>query len=972
MNIDNTFEPFLKIVAKDVVNRFESELENICMVFPSRRSIVYFYKYLSEIVDKPTWSPQCLTITDFYQKYSSLKLAPDIQLVAELYQVYARVLKTNEDFDNFYFWGERMLSDFDDMDKYRIDSRLLFKNLANYKQINELFSFLTDEQVNAIRQFWETFSQIRPSKEYHQFINLWQALPEIYTQFKQQLNDQGVAYEGMLYRQVVDKFIDGQIQIDDFKQIAFVGFNALNACDREIFSFFYKAQLALFYWDYNPILLNNTQHEAVYFIRNNIKEFPSALPLEMLLLNQQPNVEVIEIPSSTGQAKMIEAILNKNQYINQQPEHTAIILADETLLLPVLHAIPDSLNDINVTMGYPIKETPIFSLLKLVGRLHSLGIEDNGYYYPFVLDIIKHPYIQRFALQEANQLQDKIIHYSLKIIKQSELSNINHILLKLIFEPILAFDEYVKRSISIIGFISNNIISDDENENMEQPIGVEQESLSTVQTFLIKFLSITEKLNLTLSVNLGINVVLRALSMQKIPFEGEPLKGLQIMGFLESRALDYENIIILSVNEGVLPRAQVAISFIPYHLRQGFGMPTLEHHDAIYAYYFYRLLSRSKNVYLLYNSVPATIGNSERSRYISQLIFESSQSNNTTPPIIKSITVKPLTFQISNTPDIKISIKKNKEIISNLYSSACKQYLSSTSIFDYIECSLRFYYKYIARIRPKAELLEEMDAQLIGSILHESIKQIYTPFKNQLCDKTMFKKIIQEANIDYIIDTNIAEHYNKKQNTNHLELSGKDYIIREVLKKLIQTIFQVDSSYLPFTILSLEEEVKYILPVKIGTEIIPVNIGGRFDRIDEIEAGIRIVDYKTGNLDKLKIKSINEVFDSESDINNRKEKLQGLLYAYLYEKVKKPNKNVYSFFYLLRNYNDRTSGYLHISDEDTEKQLIKDIKPYIDEIENSMKNILEELFDNDLPYTQTEVEDRCKYCEYNQICMRGN
>ena len=954
--------PFLKHVAINLYSRFGDNMQDVCIVFPNRRSILYYNKYLSQIVSKPIWAPKCYTISEFVQDLSKLRKADDLLLLFDLYKIYCNVRQSNEPFDSFYYWGELMLSDFDDIDKYLVNAEALFKNLSSLKNINEQFSYLSEEQIEAIKQFWGSYNQSKPSQEHKQFSHLWESLFAIYSTFKETVSKKNVAYEGMIYREVAESLDKSGLEAS-YKHIAFVGFNALNECEKSIFKYFKNNNNALFYWDYDIEYLNDKVHEAGFFIKQNIIDFPPSLDSTYFNnLSQQRNIELIAVPSNTGQTKVAGNLASQFIKSNKSLENTAILLTDETLLMPVLHSIPDEITDVNVTMGFPLKGTSIVSLIESLGKLLSQVKYDGEtstpkFYYKSLLEVLKHPYFSKNNTDEILKLEIEIINNNLINIPVSKIPKSN--LTGIITNPPKTGIEYIRKISSLIKIIGYTLFSENNNENKGYS-EIESDTLMQVYTTTNILADLISESDTPFDIKLCHRLLMKRINSLTMPFEGEPLKGLQIMGFLESRAIDFNNVIIIGVNEGNLPKTNVPISFIPYNLRHGFGLPTIEYRDAMYAYYFYRVLQRAENIYLLYNTVSAKTGNSEISRYATQLLYNSHYKIKQNTQTFNIVPSKLPVIIFHKTDEIKQTLQK-------YYRNDAKNFLSPSAINTFIDCKLKFYYKYVAGIKAFEKPAEEIDPSLLGNILHSAMHNIYSSYKENTLNNEELLNIIKENDLieKILLNAMSKEYFKKSISADEIELQGRNFIIFNILKKYIKRILEYDSSIAPIHIIGLEHNIVHSFEINVNNELINVRIGGNIDRIDEVGSNIRIIDYKTGKVES-KFTSFDELFSPSDLSKSKKEIFQALLYAIILNSDDKPKLPIKPVLYSLRE----------IFNTDFKPEILFNKEPVINisEVQNEfiekLKLLIIEIFHNDVPFEQTTDLQRCKYCDYKIICHR--
>jgi len=955
---------FLLHIARHIYVKHSADLGDCCIIFPNRRAGLFFSHYLSEITDKPIWSPAFLTINELMQEFSDLMIADNLILIFELYKVFRDKKKTSENFDEFYYWGEMLLNDFDDIDKYLVDSDDLFQNLAALKDIHDQFGYLSENQLEAINNYWSSFKKDQYSVHQEDFIRLWNVLPEIYNLFNQNLKQKKIAYEGMVYRQVVKKIRENTNPALACKTYIFVGFNALNPCEEILFEYLKKENKAEFYWDYDEHYLVNQFHEAGFFIRKNLKKFPS--PLRDFTFNNltriDKNIEIISVPSDVGQTKLINQVLQKIhnpddiKYFN-----TAVVLADEHLLMPVLHSIPEEITEINVTMGYPVRNTPVFSLVKKIIELQQYIKTGSGgnflFYYKQVLSILNHQYIASRDITEIETLRNSIVSQNKIYLSQEELWI--HELLKLIFRKIKSPEEMSAYLMEILYYLYDK--NETEEANGINPLSLHKEYIFHIYTSINRLKEILKEKDVKISLETYFKLLNKIVENIKIPFTGEPLVGLQVMGILETRVLDFGNLIILSMNEGVLPKTNPPHSFIPYNLRKGFGLPTIEHQDSIYAYYFYRLIQRAKNVYLLYNSSPDNLRSGEMSRFLTQLKLD--------PGI--NVTEKDVSFEIKITPGKQIRIRKSSKIkeILNTYRtrSSHPRYLSPSAINTWLDCSLRFYFRYIAGLEEPGEVLEEADYVVFGNLLHKTINDLYQRFGNQIIQSKDLLDLRKESNL---VKKAIKQAFEEEFNRGYpFELTGRNIITREIIKKYINQILEVDSKYAPFSIVSLEKFFGHNITAQIHGTLTEICLGGRIDRIDCKDNIFRIIDYKTGRASN-SFAGVESLFQ-QGDKNRNNAVFQTFIYSLLYVQ-NNPGKMVSPGLYITREiFKSNFDFGINLSLSSPRKKIkIEDFSTVKDDFIISLKELLAEIYHPDTEFRQVEDIEICKTCPYAKICHR--
>lgn len=952
---------FLYRIAEIYYNQYGSEISRFSFVFPNRRAGLFFRRYLTTITDKNIFSPQILSINDCFNAASNWQTADRLSNLFRLFRIYKEQSESDESFDNFIFWGEMLLSDFDEIDKYMVDARQIFTNITELKEIDILFNVLTPKQIEAIQEFWKSFLPVKEGNTSAQFVSTWKILYQVYDTFQRELRAEGLATEGMICRDVVER-LEKKEEIEYFtdKQFVFIGFNALNVCEKRLMHGLQKLDIADFYWDYEAPELRGSDNPASLFYKQNTTIFPSKFEIEPFVeLISNKNIELISVPSAIFQTKQIHSLLNKIYPANENIESwidTAIVLPDENLLTPLLHSIPEQIGKVNVTMGFPLSGTPVSSLIEhifeLQRRVSKSGNKVN-FYHQTVSNVLNHQYIALLCKNEIDIINSNLVAYNWIYINEKELQ-LNDVLSS-IFQQKANKDEFLPYLIEIVGMLHRNM----------QKIAPENYALET--DYLYQYYSTLNRMwevmktlptGFEMTLDTLMRLIRQLVSGISIPFVGEPLEGLQIMGVLEARGIDFENLIIPSFNEGVFPKKTGTNSFIPYNLRRGFGLPTYEHNDAITSYNFYRLIHRAKNIYMLYDSRTDGMSTGEESRFLKQLYFHYGVN----------IKRKSLTFETAFAQEAEIKIEKTAEIMQKLQLFVSKgedaKALSASSIKTYIDCPLMFYLTRIEHIETVEEVSETIEESMFGNLFHATMEYIYKPLKDKLIQSEDLDKLIANSlYIDQLIHKAFAEKYFKKGESSTITLEGNNLLIARVIKKYVLQVLRVDKRYAPFKIIDVEKDCK----LEIATSAGLVNIKGFIDRIDEKEGKVRIIDYKTGQGD-LVFKSMEELF--EHNIEKRpKHVLQTLLYGLFYEPDADGKTIVPGIYYMRNLFKEQFQTELN-QKIDKNTTVIDDFLMVKDEYTENLIACLEDIFDPAIPFFQTEILKTCEYCEYKAICNR--
>lgn len=932
-------KPFLKTISDYLISSFPERLDKVCMVFPNKRAALYLNKYLAEALDKPVWAPHYSTISELMGEISELTSGDQLILQYELYKAYSQVHANPEPFEQFYNWGLTILSDFDDIDKYRIDASKLFQNLSDLKEIDERFDFLTGEQKEIIRSFWGNARFDKPSPLKSGFLNFWQELGEVYGIFKTNLRSRKMAYEGMIYQEVASKIRNNSEIPLSYESYCFVGFNALNECEKVLFDFFRKSGKAAFFWDYDDYYIGNNWHEAGLFLRENIKRYPSPVSdQETGFFTGKKKIIIIAANNDVAQAKILPQVIEK-----ENPEmKTCVVLSDESLLIPVLSSLPDSVPKVNITMGYPFSNSPAFTLLEIIIRLLRSVKKDPDlgklYYHREMLALLRHPYIQQVFTKESGKIVDMVLNENRIYLQISDL------------ETIPDLHKFLNQETDIPGQFSillHEIASRLDNNPGSDPLDIQY--LLSLYSQSNKLLNLVKEEKIKLQ-PLAYFRFLRQLARRiKVSFIGEPLTDFQVLGVLETRLLDFDHVIMLSVNEGILPAKEQGNSFIPYNLRKALGMPTIEYHDSIYAYYFYRFIQRAGKITMIYNAKSGNLQSGEMSRFLYQLKYDDHFE----------VEEKALTFQITAPSEAPVSINKD---VTRLVEFARDHTFTPTSLNTWLTCSLKFHFKFLEGLKEQEEVSEDVDASQFGKLLHHAMYQLYLPFETRTIQADDIREMYSGDKIEHAIHSAFEKIY-PSRGKHTWKLSGKNLIIKKIVEKYIRKILETDQEYAPFELIAIEKKIERELEIPSLT--FPVKIGGYVDRIDHKNGTYRIIDYKTGEVVP-NFPDIETLFSPEK----RKVKdaaLQCLIYAYVLMETY-PDGAIQAGLYSVKKMYSKDFNYLL---RITKGETISDIRIYKEEIVERLKESLTRLWDPEQSFTKTEDRQACLNCDYRGICHRG-
>ncbi|MCQ2182061.1 MAG: PD-(D/E)XK nuclease family protein [Bacteroidales bacterium] len=897
--------------------------------------------------DRPIVSPVMMTMNDFFYRLGGAVETDRIDLLLKLYENYCKLNPKAESLDDFIFWGDVLLADFDDVDKYLVNARILFTNVSDFKNVQDNFSYLSELQKEAIERFVGHFDKGEGKKDYKaRFLQIWDILYRLYENFRKGLEESSMSYEGQVYRAVAERIVSTPVvdilkeKVPESEKFVFVGLNALNECEKKLMGKMRDAGLAEFCWDFSGEMIKDDANKSSFFLRQNVEMFPQAFRPDPEGLGM-PEINVLSVPSGIGMAKQIPSIL-KNLPVGVPGLETAIVLPDEGLLLPVLNSIPDEIGDLNVTMGYPMGASEFWSLMNDVSSLQMHTRLKDGkwyFYHKQVWAIFSNSIFKSLLDDEGTAMVSSVRKGMMYYIPQENLEG--HPLFDLIFRPavmdatsqdaddIAGICEYQLRMTAGLGAMLKGV------KGMTAELDFAKEYYNTVARLRRHRLPIRAASYFRLLSQLAGGI--------SVPFQGEPLKGLQIMGPLETRALDFKNIIILSCNEGVFPRKSVSSSFIPPELRKGFGLPTYEFQDAVWAYYFYRMIQRADNVWMLFDSRADGLRGGEESRYIKQLELHFGMDVN------RFVVKSPIARE-----EFPTEIPKTKEHLRRLH----EKYLSASSLKNYLSCPAKFFYGSVEGLSEDEEVSESLDAGAIGNVFHKTMEKLY---KGR---KTITAEYLDSLTADRDKIRGIVSDLIKEV-LHSFEIVGRNLIFLDVVCSYVEKVLKRDRELLDrykvgeFRILGLEDK-------KTAT-IGGFRFKGYLDRLDSFrDDEIRIVDYKTGKV------SDEDFIIDEDNAGSVVEKLFGN------ENSKRPQIALQLYLY------DRFIS----ESEDNEfkgKRIVNSIyqpsRLYVREIENvelnekfcglmeeRIEGLLKEMDDLSVPWRRCNDDKTCEYCDFKMIC----
>lgn len=992
---------FLELVSRDLVSKWGNNLSNIVVVLPGKRATLFFDQQLYRAAGGPVWAPTYITIDQLFMQFSPYEKCQPIKLACRLYSIYKEeMLKSGVEadelmsLDNFYGWAEIMLSDFDDVDKHIVEAEKLFMNARDLAELDDS-DFLSDEQRRALEEFFSSLKMENQSTLRRHFLDIWNVMPQIYERLNRELKADGLGYTGAIYRDVAEKARRHQLNIPEEKHYAFVGFNVLDDVEEALFQALLEAGCASFYWDYDRYYLSE-HHEAGVFMRHNLERFPNALGEEHfdVLTTNGKKIRFIAATTDNAQVRYLPHWIDEK--LTDPENESAIILCDEGLMRPLLSSIPGKddaeraeragirrvPHELNVTMGFPLTDTPVYGYLMALLDLQTYG-------WDAALGRFRASFLNRVT---SNPFWDKDeIAYQTDDVAMIEW-----------------LSERVKR-------LSLHISADKSpDEKMRQ---LYSESIFQCYCILNQFRELLDDPAFQVLRTTLYRLMRRAFSIVSVPFHGEMTRGLQVMGLLEARNLDFRHIVMTSVEEGFLPKPADETSLIPYCLKSAFRLSTIERKTAVFAYYFYRTIQRAEDITLIYNDNSNGISQREQSRFLRQLRVESGLNIEVQRLEPKLRTERAEAIEIVKTPEVIDAMRKRFD-----KSQGATHDLSPSALASYLTCPLRFYYQNVACLSVPRQPEEEIDFRLLGTLFHDSAEMMYL----HLPKTKAGSRLITESDLQHLLKADYADLCNpgKKlplyyayidlafwvdsffgekhdaytrreerdnllnpilESTSHNEFihkvnqlyssegggvggqlfSGLSIIIREVLGRMIKTLLRWDISHAPFEIFGLEQSVHDTVSLN-GLDL---RVGGKIDRMDIVNMPdgtrqLRILDYKTGSAPKTKVKTLEDIF-AEKEVGNSHYYLQTFLYCALM-RGRQPLPVSPALYYVREALDEAYDPVLQLNGEPVD---FNDDTHH--EFMEHLRGLLTEVFNPNIPFRQTQYpEDDCTYCDFKQLCNR--
>lgn len=954
---------FLETAATSLYTLHREKLHRMAVVFPNRRQSVFFRHYFTQIAEPPAFVPQLLTIEQMVQQSAIFPVADTLLQSFELYEAFKQVSVSDGDdpdkipgYEQFYPVGETLIKDFREIDAYLLDINEVCSILYNIESIEKAFDQLTEEQKTFLKQFWSSVTDKGFAQE--RFLKLWRRLPLVYKLFHEQLHAKGYTTLGLAYRQLATGNATAPNFNKGWDHVAFVGFNAFNKSEEMVLKQWQQDNYASFWFDVDAYYLEDEKQEAGFFLRKSIYKngLENSLPALNSIRNHNNQIVVSKVKGHTAQAKIISNWLQ--QFKDGESIGTsAILLADESLLHPVLQSLPADDTPVNVTLGYPLQQTAVYSFFSLYFNIQADLAKHRwqNINYTLVDEWLNHPFCD-WTETEKEKLSAKIVHNVWVDVPVKALQK-KFAVTDLLFLRMNANADIFSRLRQMLQMIQ-------QQEQLQNDALLQGAIMGAWQ-----MLQVAEPLFAQLkpapSISLVEQVLKRHLSTISIPFEGEPLQGIQVMGLLESRGLDFKHILVLGAAEGTLPGISAPPTFLPYAVRKAFDLPVPEYQDAIFAYTFYRLLHRCKSMHLVYNGLVSDNSTGEPSRFIQQLKFETK---------IPFVFKEPGSLVKPSAPSA-IVIEKTPEITKNLWAYRTgkdQKPFSPSAINNYLTCRLQFFFKYIANLKKPDVLTEEIDAATLGSIVHGMMERLYKDVKNQQGNGFITKDSVawMRQHMHRVIEPVFIEVRSKHQADAPQKFNGMLEVMKQVVLQYVEGFLAVDEAYTPFTVHHTEIKLEQPFAIEIDGKPVALKLSGNVDRVDEKDGVYRMVDYKTGS-DSTEFSSVELLFERNGKKQN-KAALQTLIYSWMFQKQFPMHEKFEPALVPLRELNnEKKISSTQLVANKTIVVSAENIREYLLDIESNLRFMLQEVFDNSVPFDQTTDQKACEYCDFHTICY-GN
>ena len=964
---------FLDIVVEDLLTKSQGDLSRYTIVFPNKRASLFFNHSLAEQTTRPVWSPRYTTISELLGSLSGLMAGDRIQLVFELYRSYVTVTGSTETLDQFYSWGELMLSDFDDIDKHMAEAGQVLQVVADLHELDTT-DFLNEDQIRVLKQFFSNFTEKHNSELRQRFLQLWSKFKDIYSNYHERFGKLGIAYEGMLYRDAIETLRKdgGEALTKDGTIYVFVGFNLLNKVEESLFDYLKGEGRARFYWDFDDYYMHGS--EAGRYIAGHLKNYPNELPLDHEIYRmfeqkrqrtknrdhgrkEQADVTFLAAPTEDLQARYVSQWLTPERILAGRK--TAIVMADESLLETVLYCLPPEVTHVNITTGYPLAQSHIASFV----RLYMVLLQKRNHTLHNVNALLRHPYAKNVS-EKAGELLEYLNDNKIYYPTDNDLNRDEN--LTRLFAPLSDVEDYMAINDRLLWAVKTIAMNGSMKEGEAEGLYRMHKVLNRLSSLMGEGLPLPSGNGGITGMALYRKLLQQIVQSTTIPFHGEPVEGIQIMGVLETRNLDFEHVLLLSCNEGNMPAKVSDSSFIPHSIRKAHDLTTIDNKVAIYSYYFHRLLQRCPDVTVTYNNSTANGQTGEMSRFMLQLLAESNIM------IGRGVMTAGQTANMTREDDVE----KTPEMVKHLLD---RGKLSPSGLDKYLRCPKRFYYCYVMGIREDdSNDTEEMDAQTFGTIFHKSAELIYKGMEGRMVTREYIRGLLEEKGnitLNRIVDQAFREElFNIKDKERKTpRLGGLQVINREMVMKFLKGMLNYDLDHAPFTMLHVEHYVEEELTVSSIFGENTVKIIGTIDRLDQVtENGVtytRVIDYKTGKYSELNMRDIEAIFDPSQTKNHSGYYLQALLYSCI--KSSEYQNVVPMLLYVSKLSAGRSStgnkgNYSPLLS--LNRLNITDVAPLKEEFMAGVKKLIEEILNPELPFKANRRSQNCDYCIYKMLC----
>jgi CRISPR/Cas system-associated exonuclease Cas4 (RecB family) len=957
---------FLEYVAEDVLAKHGTNLSRTAVVFPNKRASLFFNELLAKKAQKPIWSPAYITISELFRAHSNWQTGDQIKLICDLHKCFIETTGIEETLDHFYGWGQLLLADFDDIDKNMADAEKVFANVRDIHEFDDV-SYLTKEQKSIIKKFFSNFTENHNTELKQRFLRLWSHFFDIYKHYNECLQKQGLAYEGALYRHVV---CDETIQFE-YNRYIFVGFNLLQKVEQRLFQRLQQQGKALFYWDFDQYYM--AENEAGYYIRQYLDKFPNELPNDSDEIYQNfkkpKHITYVTATTENIQARYIAQWLQEEGRI-EAGKRTAIVLCDESLLPMTIHCLPDNVEKANITTGYPLALSPVSSMLMQLYALQTNGWDSSSarFRLQYINKVLRHPYAQ-FISPRYKELFRNLNEQHIYYAKPAQLSLDEAF--EQLFTPITDRQQPAF-TMSLCQWMMQqlrNIASNSRQSNEACLDPFYEESLFRAYTLLNRLYGLMDSGSLTIDATTLYRLIMQLIQGTSVPFHGEPAIGLQLMGVLETRNLDFDHVLLLSCNEGNMPKGVNDTSFIPYSIRKAFDLTTIDHKVAIYSYYFHRLLQRATDVTLVYNNATEDGKTGEMSRFMLQMLVESGHSIERQTLHVGQSRTLPQPQAKDKTPEVIERLRRHFDYSMVTEEQRNRPLLTPSAINLYMNCPLKFYYRYVCGLKELDEQDEDkIDGRIFGNIFHEAAHRIYEQLGFQLEADPIHALLKNKIEIERAVDNAIRKELFKLKGNNKMpDLNGLQIINREVIIRYLSQLLKVDEQLAPFSILGLETPVMCKWQIELpGSASFLTTLGGTIDRLDCItdngEEIIRVVDYKTGRNKLENMSDVSAIFEQEKIEKHSNYYLQTFLYSMIVSSQHE-SKVIPALFFVQNSSQEDYNPTLKLG-----KETINDISVYKVEFEERLRPIINEMFNPDIPFRPTETISRCATCPFKELC----